>query len=330
MKAGVGMFPHSVTQAVESAKEFEDQGFDRLWITDSHQLYANPYLTLGICARETEHINVSTGVTNPVTRHPTVTANAIATVNQIAPGRASLGIGAGDSAVYSIGETPATVSELRQAASDIIDLLNGNEVTYDGVPYQLGLEHDPAPVFVAAEGPKTLRMAGEVADGIIFGGGTNPNIVEKGLEHVQTGAEWDDRSLEDLEVIVMGPACVADSRPAGVKQLIDLIEPVAYHNFTFSVDDAPAELHDELQRLVEKHDMQEHGQSDAQSAREISPDLREYLGHRFAITGEPEACRERIRKLEQLGVDELMLGFPPVNKTSHAERFSQEVLSASI
>jgi 5,10-methylenetetrahydromethanopterin reductase len=326
MRYGAGAFPRSVAFAVEYAETLESRGFEKLWITDSHQLYADPYVTLTACAAATDELELSPGVTNPLTRHPTVTADAIASVDQVSEGRASLAIGAGDSAVYSIGETPASVEELRETAVEIRRLLDGETLRYDGVPFSLELASGDIPVSVAAEGPRTLQMAGEIADGVVFGGGTKPSVVERGLEHVRSGAERAGRSLEDIHVSLLAPTCVADSRAAGVEALLDVLEPIAYHNFSFSVEDAPTDLRAELRELVRQHDMREHGQTDAEPAREISPAVREYLGDRFAIAGPAQRCRERIERLEARGVDECFLGFPPVDPIEHAERFAEQVM----
>ncbi|OLZ39162.1 hypothetical protein A6E15_17270 [Natrinema saccharevitans] len=119
-----------------------------------------------------------------------MTANAIASLDQVADGRTVLGIGAGDSAVYSVGKQPATVDELAESAGKIRRLLRGEEVAFGGEPFRLESRRRDVPTYVAAEGPQTLRMAGEVADGVIFGGGPNPETVEDlGLANVRRGAE---------------------------------------------------------------------------------------------------------------------------------------------
>lgn len=327
MKVGAGLFPQSIDHAVSFAEFLESEtDYDALWMTDSHQLYADTYVALACCARATTDLGLGTGVTNPITRHPTVTANAISSVSEIAGDRVALGIGAGDSAVYSIGQTPATVDELREATVTIRRLLDGETVECNGEPFALEQHGETIRVDVAAEGPKTLRMVGEVADGVIFGAGTNPSLVERGLEHVERGAERAGRSLDGLTVTLLAPSCVDKSRSAAVGKLLDILEPIAYHNFSFSVEDAPAELRDELRELVERHDMREHGQADASPAEEISPDVREYLGERFAIAGTPDQCQRRLERLAELGIDELLVGPPVDDPPTHLRRLENEVL----
>lgn len=313
-------------EAVGYARLVENLGFDTLWAIDSQQLYTELYVTLTASAHATEEIELAPGITNPVSRHPTVTASAIASLNQVADGRASLGIGAGDSAVYSVGKTPATVGELHEAATTIQALFNGQTVEFGGEPFTLETCERPPDVNVAAEGPKTLQMAGAVGDGVIFGGGPNPEIVETlGLENLRTGAREAGRDTDDIRLIALAPTCVAESRSAAVELLQPVIEPIAWHNFSFSVAEAPSHLQEDLQRLADAHDMEEHGKTDADAISAISDETWEYLGNRFAIAGPPETCRERVRRLAEVGVDHVMCLFPP-EREKHTRRFAAEVM----
>lgn len=319
----------SVTDATEYARALERWGWDALWAIDSQQLYTDLYVTLTACARATDDLTLAPGITNPESRHPSVTANAIASLDQVADGRTVLGIGAGDSAVYSIGRRPAAVDELAVSAEKVRRLLRGDEVTFGGEPFRLESRRRDVPVYVAAEGPKTLRMAGEVADGVLFGGGPNPNTVEEfGIANIQEGAERAGRSIDDLDLVTLTPTCVADTRAEAVEKLKPVIEPIAYHNFTFSVEDAPSEVRDELRSLVDAHDMQEHGDEEAAALDGIGDEVWEYLGDRFAVAGPPETCRERLRALADLGVDHVMCLFPP-DRTAENERFHEAVLAGS-
>jgi 5,10-methylenetetrahydromethanopterin reductase len=328
MRHGVGLFPETVSMAVSFAEGLEASPYEKLWITDSHQLYTDVYVTLAECAAATETLELSTGVTNPVTRHPTVTANAVASVNEVSNGRTDLTIGTGDSAVYSIGETPARVSELAEAVTDIQALFDGDPVEYDGTSFALEGGEPPDAVHVAAEGPKTLEMAGEVADGVVFGGGTDPETVDAALERIEAGCAEAGRSIDDVTIAALAPSCVAETKAAAVDALIDVLEPIAYHNFSVSTDDAPDHLQSELETLVERHDMAQHGQEDAAPAQELSEDVRRYLGDRFAIVGSPDQCQKRLDSLEDRGVDVVYHGFPTKDTEDHVHAFASDVLDA--
>jgi 5,10-methylenetetrahydromethanopterin reductase len=276
---------------------------------------------------ETETLGLYTGVTNPISRHPSVTANAIATINQLSGDRAHLGIGAGDSGVYSIGKQPAKVSELHEAVEQIQTLLAGEMVEFNGEEFVLEQANGTVDVYVAAEGPVTLRMAGQVADGIMFGGGSEPDIIrDLAYENLRVGADRADRSLDDMEFVTLTPGCVAETKEAGVRKLMHMLEPIAYHNFSHSMDDAPEDLHDDLERLVEAHEFREHGDEEATPPKELPQRVQDYLGERWAIAGPPDYCRERLRELDDVGVDTVMITFPTGAPLEHAKEFNEKVL----
>ena len=91
MKFGVGIVPHNLNETAVSAKLAEDQGFDYIGIPDSQSLWRELYLSLSVVANATSTVRLGPMVTNAVTRHPAVSASAIATLNEISDGRAFLG-----------------------------------------------------------------------------------------------------------------------------------------------------------------------------------------------------------------------------------------------
>lgn len=320
-------FPTSIEEASEYAEFLEDSEFTGIWVSDSHQLYTDAYATLAVCAMETTNLELYTGVTNPISRHPSVTANAIATINQLSNDRAHLGIGAGDSGVYSIGKQPATPSELHEAVEQIQILLAGDAVEFNEEEFQLEQASGTMNVYVGAEGPVTLRMAGQVADGIMFGGGSNPEIVQDlAYENIRVGADRAGRSLDEIEIVTLTPGCVAETKEEATRKLMHMLEPIAYHNFSYSMDEAPAHLHDDLQDLVEAHEFREHGDQDARAPEDLPQRVQDYLGERWAIAGPPSYCRERLEALADVGVDTVMITFPTGAPLKHAREFNKRVL----
>jgi 5,10-methylenetetrahydromethanopterin reductase len=178
------------------AAEIEALGFDNLWLTDSslHSRYCWAYLTLA--ARATSRLTLGTAVTNPVTRHPAMTAVAAATLAEISGGRTVLGIGAGDRPLLSLRHTPAKVGSLESAIASIRGLWTGEHVTDDALQdahyrFPPGLD---IPVYISASGPKTLELAGRVADGVILLAGLHPDGVRYALEHIDRGVQQAGRS----------------------------------------------------------------------------------------------------------------------------------------
>jgi 5,10-methylenetetrahydromethanopterin reductase len=134
-------------QFVRRAEQVERAGFDGLTIVDSQNLAADCYVELALAAKVTSRLLLGTGVTNPFTRHPAVTATAIATVQAESDGRAMLGIGRGDSALAHIGYAPASVPVFERYLRRVQGYLRGEEVLFesDGDLDRLGLAGQPLP-----------------------------------------------------------------------------------------------------------------------------------------------------------------------------------------
>src|SRR5688500_1611642 len=146
----------------------ESLGYDRAWVPDSQMIWSDCYAVLALAAQNTKRIHLGTGVAIPGTRIAPVTAHSIASIQQLAPGRAFLGIGTGHTAMRVMGMDPMPVKEFREYLRVLRTLLQGGEVEYTlgGVtrPIRfLHLEHgfinlrDPIPIYVAANGPLALR-----------------------------------------------------------------------------------------------------------------------------------------------------------------------------
>ena len=117
--------------AVGLVKQAEDVGASHFGVGEGPLLFSDPYQYLALAARETSTIKLGTWVTNPLTRIAPVTANSIATLNALAPGRTFLGIGTANNALRSMGNRPAKLSELDAALTITRGLLAGERVDAD-------------------------------------------------------------------------------------------------------------------------------------------------------------------------------------------------------
>lgn len=190
----------------------ERTGADRLFVADSslHARAVWPYLTLAAAA--SEGLLLGTGITHPVSRHPAVTANAAATLDEISGGRAILGLGSGDRPLVELGYRPARLAEFEDSIDLIRTLLKGEEVSGSGM-VGARLMHRPideVPIIVAASGPRTLRMAGRVADGVLVQVGTDPRCIEVALGNISEGAAEAGRRISDLWISAMAYGSVRD------------------------------------------------------------------------------------------------------------------------
>ena len=170
----------------------EAEGVRRVWVIDSQLAMKDVYAGLVVAALNTTRIGLGTGVTNAVTRHPTVTANAIAAVAEISHGRAILGLGAGDSALYGVGLKPQKVAELEQA-----------------IGFFRAHVDKSIPIYVAVSQERMCDLAGRQADGAIVMGPAQPDMVRRQVEWIEGGLKAAGRRREDIEIELM--ATVAPS-----------------------------------------------------------------------------------------------------------------------
>jgi 5,10-methylenetetrahydromethanopterin reductase len=178
----------SVDAFAADVRRAEALGWDAALQPDSQLRRRDTYVLLAAAARATERITLGPLLANPVNRHPTVTAGSIATIDELAPGRTLLGWGVGDTAVRLAGLRPARVKELEASTRLVRALLAGESVEV-GAEHPARLPHHrPVPVWIAAGGPRTLRMAGGVADGVFIRVGTHPANISTAVDAIRAGA----------------------------------------------------------------------------------------------------------------------------------------------
>ncbi|MDD9924585.1 MAG: LLM class flavin-dependent oxidoreductase, partial [Rhodospirillaceae bacterium] len=194
-------------------KHAENLGFDFAWITDSPLLRSNPWAVMALAAQQTQKIRLGTGLEIGGLRLAPVTANGIATINRLAPGRTFLGVGTGNTAMRTMGQPPMKVAEFREHIRVVRGLLDGEEVdfTLNGVTHPIRFQNlqynyvnveDRIPIHVGGFGPRAQALAGELGDGLITGiprGGTIPEA----LANVQRGADRAGRALDGFETTAL-------------------------------------------------------------------------------------------------------------------------------
>jgi len=171
-KFGFSVTPGPPQGVAEEARDAERLGYDRIGIWDSPAVFREPWVTLAPVAQSTSRLSIGTWVTNPVTRHPSVTASAAATLDDLAPGRVYIGIGAGGTGVWNLGLKSARLERLEAYVIALRSLLEGQETTYRGHAGRLQWTRRRIPIIVSGHGPQSLRLAGRIADGVIVGLGS--------------------------------------------------------------------------------------------------------------------------------------------------------------
>ncbi len=302
MKFGITLKPdHAYSRSVGLAKRAEANGFSYGWLFDSHVLWRDPYPLLTLIGTETTNMRLGTCVTNPATRDITVTASALATLNEITGGRMDLGIGRGARARRVRGKTPTTVAYMEECCRIVRSLTAGEKVTLDGTEIQLEwASHGPVPIWVAGYGPMALAAAGRVADGIILQL-ADPDIIRWCIGFVRAAAEEAGRNPDDIEIMAAAPAYVSDDLalardkvrwfPALVSNhVVDLINK-------YPKDDLPEALWKYVENR-EGYDYHHHAEVGSDNARFVSDEITD----QFAIVGPPSAHHERLEQLRDAGV----------------------------
>ena len=212
MRFDVGIVNNQpVPDVVRQAQLAESLGYETVWITDSHLICRELWVTLTACALATTRVKLGPGVTVPHTRHWSVAASAIATLDELAPGRIVLGIGTGGSSAETMGlsvQRAARLATLDTMVTSIRRLLAGQSAPLDsGMESRLAWlgAPRPIPIYVAGSGPRMLEAAGRLGDGVIMYAGTDPAILKAGLACVARGAVQQKRALADLDVVLWTP-----------------------------------------------------------------------------------------------------------------------------
>ena len=156
MKYGVTIWPGGHEELAQLARLAEEQGFEYIGIPESQSLAHEVYVSLTVVAQATTKPLIGPTVTNPLTRHPAVTASAIASINDVSGGRAFLGIGTGDSAVLNLGLRPAKHAQMREYIEAVRTVLTGQPYDYKGRQIHVKWSQSVVPLMISAEGPRTL------------------------------------------------------------------------------------------------------------------------------------------------------------------------------
>jgi 5,10-methylenetetrahydromethanopterin reductase len=250
------------------------------------------YAGLVVAALNTKRIGLGTGVTNAVTRHPTITANAIAAVAEISHGRAILGLGAGDSALYGIGLKPQKVAEVDSAIGFFRSHVDAS-----------------VPIFLAVSQQRMCDLAGRAADGAIVMGPAQPDMVRRQVEWIERGLEAAGRQRSDCEIEFM--ATLAPSLD-DVRSWASTQARLLGHYRELPASLAP--FRDEINRSAETYDYAEHLSTHASHSSAVSDDLVRKL----AIVGTPDECAGRLRELQATGIDGFIF---PLAGRKRAERW---------
>jgi 5,10-methylenetetrahydromethanopterin reductase len=303
-----------VPEIAHFVHEVEAAGFAGVGILDSQLLCRDVFVTMAAAAMQTSHVTIFPAVTNPFTRHASVLAGAMQSVEELAPGRVKCIIGTGYTSASTIGRKAATLARMRACITSMKALLRGQTVDFNGTPGRLHFAAGrEIPILMAASGPKAIELAGEIADGALLMVGYAPGIAAAALEHLERGARRGGRRLDDLEIIWAVRTGTAASTLEAQRQA----RPIAVHLGIlrwgthwlkdaglqlpeYEIPDAVWKIYPDLSHAADWEEA-------IAATSFVSDEVVAQLCDAFGLIGTPEHCAQRIMDMAAVGVTKLYL-----------------------
>jgi alkanesulfonate monooxygenase SsuD/methylene tetrahydromethanopterin reductase-like flavin-dependent oxidoreductase (luciferase family) len=308
-------------------------------------------------AAATSSIALGTGVTNPLSRSMPITASTFATLNVLAPGRLIMGIGVGYTATLAMGDRRSTLKELEDfvrgfkamMAGEVAEAQVGDrelvaKFLNPGPPW-INLE-DKVRVFIAASRPKILQLSGAIADGVILGGITQPEIIAACREELRKGAEAAGRSIDEITIGITPSVYVTEHEPT-LEELKPGIGPKSLApatNFSFMAEQTPGVPEEVVRDLVaaraayaggfdgeiDPNDKEKHLRAWSNYMTELKPHqeplVTENVLNATAIYGTPTQVLAKIAALEEAGVGMIIASPLPHMLDQTVATFGSEII----
>lgn len=302
-RLGIGIQQlYTPAELIELVQTIEDLGYDDLWYANE-KFYRDLWVGLTIAALHSEKLRLGTFIADPYSQHPGLIAVAVATLSEIAPERLVLLLGAGGAGARPLGfgrNKPAQA--MREAILVIRHLLRGEYVDFKGevISFTGGkLSFEPkqhVPIYLASRGDLTLKVGGEVADGVMIATYATPEGLEHGMSRVRLGAEQSGRRLEDLEILTRVDVCIHPDR----RLALDAVRPMVARMMGSSYPDKSfihrmgLEIPPELETILAQRD---HGRTT--EAAHLVPDE---VVDAYTWAGTSEDVAQRIAAVVRLGI----------------------------
>ncbi len=320
MRIGLGIPPSGLPMALclDLVQQAENRGFEGLWTGEA---WGTETCTLvGALLARSRRIHVGTSIVSIYLRPPTLTAMQAATLDMIAPGRARLGLGVSTRNINGFHGLPwdYPVSRMREYVEIIRKVLAGERVTYEGTFYQpkgFGLSvqlSGPMPIYLAAVNPRMLRLAGEIADGVLLTW-LPARQLRDSIAEIAKGAARAGRSLNEIDIACYLHTHVTSNREQSLSALRRVLIGYSQANtyiqgFThFGYGDVLADVHSRLQA------------GDRAGAEAAIP---ESMVDELYLTGSPEDCQAQLNTFLEAGVQTPIIAAPPMGRLDAEDMYA--------
>ena len=299
---GLNRFDYSTPQAFAAdVRRAEELGWDYAFIPSSPLLLKDPYVNLAFAAVETSRIGLGPLIETPMMRNPAVMASSIATIDSLAPGRTLLGYGVGDTAVRLMGKRPTRVAELEEATTLTRRLLAGEEIDVNAARPAVLRHARPVPVWIAAGGPRTLRMAGRVADGVFIRVGRHEANIRTAIEAVHRGALEAGRDPDDIRIALILHTILTDDLDRAA--LISRSMAAGYYEYSPMLFDPPGFVWDgpDIKALKKEVWPDFHHAADLEASGRTVAFLSDEIANAFSLFGTAEMIAEQLHQVLSVG-----------------------------
>jgi len=289
------------------AIQAEKRGFDNLWITD-HYNNRNVYVTLTATAMYTKKIVFGPGVTNPYLVNPVVTAQSIVSLNELAPGRVVLGIGAGDKTTLDfVGvEMEKPLTAVVETIEIFRRMMEGKSVTFEGEVFKTkGTKFnfktkEKIPVYVGAQGPKMLETAGKIGDGVLINA-SHPKDVDYAVDCIKRGVSEAGKKLSDVDVTAYTSFSVHENLEKAKEAAVPVVAFITAGSPNVVLERHGIDLKkaDKIRGALKTGDF-------GQAFGSVSPEMIQA----FSVCGTPDICIEQINRLLKAGISQFVVGSP--------------------
>lgn len=308
-------------ELVDLAQQAEEWGYTYFWYPDE-KFFRECYVGLTLVAANTRRLKLGPCVTDPYSRHPIMTAAAVATLAEIAPGRVWLGLGAGGRGLREMGLAQTRPARaLREAIEIIRGLMSGESVTYQGEVISLEnrpldfVPSGPVPIMIGTgHGRHIQQLAGEIADAAMLANYASPAAIGKGLSFVEQGAAKVGRKLREIHLISRVDVAVhPDSREARKALAPKVLSAVraSYPDLNYLDDLPPFEMSSAFLSILNKKD--HHTKSYYAVPDHSAPLVPDALIDHLGVAGTPEEVAVRLQALGALGFNQITIRAVPAH-----------------
>jgi 5,10-methylenetetrahydromethanopterin reductase len=297
---------HPIRDGMRYARYAEERGFAAVWQAES-RLVREATVPMAAFLSVTDRIKVGSGVVNNWTRNPALLASTFATLDDLAPDRVILGIGAWwDPLARKVGiERARPLTAMRETITAVRALLGDEHVTFDGDFVHLdGVELDyvhqerrakNVPIYLGATGMKMMELAGEIADGALLNYLVSPAYNRTALEHLERGARAAGRTLDDVDRPQLVVCSLDEDRDRALDAARLLVtQYLGQQPHIMAASGVPTELLDEIGRVMTWPATLD----EVRTAAKLVPDE---VVQMITASGTPDECRTKVAEYVEAG-----------------------------